>query len=295
MERKTKYILLGIGVLAVGTGAYIYVSRKNRKNPEDLQSILDEGTSTFAPPSTSSGKASSDFPLKKGSRGALVQSLQHALIKKYGSSILPKYGADGDFGTETINALTSKGLPTTIDSETYTTLMMNMGGGSTANTSNFSNATSAGVMSALFHKAISTSSLSTALTALKNIKSVAQYSAINTIFKQTKIGLVRKTLVTGLLDKFYQSSQKKLINEQFHRIGLKYDGSKWSLSGINDIYQDRLVTTSRTKVWDKNGSTLFVPEGTILGEYLDANNGVTEVETLDAKRLFVKTAHIKYV
>jgi hypothetical protein len=28
-----------------------------------------------------------------------------SLIAKYGKSILPKYGADGDFGTEAANAL----------------------------------------------------------------------------------------------------------------------------------------------------------------------------------------------
>src|SRR5437899_11515365 len=44
---------------------------------------------------------SSEFPLAKGSKGNNVRLLQEALIAKYGKSILPKYGADGDFGTET--------------------------------------------------------------------------------------------------------------------------------------------------------------------------------------------------
>jgi hypothetical protein len=40
---------------------------------------------------------------------------------------------------------------------------------------------------------------------------------------------------------------------------------------------------------------MMIPKGTIIGEYLDANNGVTEVETLDGKRLFIKTTSISYV
>lgn len=292
MERKTKYILVGIGVLAVGTGAYIYISRKNRKNPDALQSLLEEGTSTIPSSSSSTTSATSDFPLKKGSSGTLVKSLQNALIKKYGSSILPQYGADGGFGSETIAALVSKGFPTVIDSKTYASILMSLGSNSTSsNTSSVSEQD----LSAVFHKAIQNASISSAITALKNIRSVAQYSSVNAIFKQTRIGLVRKTLVTALLDAFYSASQKKLLNEQFYRIGLKYDGSKWSLSGISGIYQDRLVTTKRTKVWDKSGQSIMIPSGTIIGEYLDATNGVTEVETLDGKQLFVNTAHIKYL
>lgn len=299
MERKTKYILLGLSVLAIGTGTYIYVSRQRRKNA--VTSAIEEGLTTFTPSassgssSSSSGKASDDFPLKKGSRGALVKSLQNALIKKYGQSILPKYGADGDFGSETINALQSKGLPTTIDSSTYTSLLMNMGASSGSSSSNMADAaTGAATLAALLHKAINNSSFSSAIAAIKQIKSVSQYSAVSAIFKQTRIGLVRKTLVTGLLQAFTASSQKKALNEQFHRIGLKFDGSKWSLSGLAGIYQDKLVTIKRTKVWGENGNSILVPAGTIIGEYLDANNGVTQVETLDGKQLFVKTAHIKY-
>jgi hypothetical protein len=45
-----------------------------------------------------------NFPLKKGSFGEKVKELQRALLK-YDAKALPKYGVDGDFGTETENAL----------------------------------------------------------------------------------------------------------------------------------------------------------------------------------------------
>ncbi len=53
------------------------------------------------------------FPLKKGSKGEMAKALQLALMDKYGAGILPRYGADGDFGSETVNALKKIGLPTT--------------------------------------------------------------------------------------------------------------------------------------------------------------------------------------
>ena len=102
-------------------------------------------------------------------------------------------------------------------------------------------------------------------------------------------------MVTGLLDRFNSTSEKKQINQQFYRIGLKYDGSKWSLSGIEGTLLDQLVTIEPTKIWDKTGRSLQVPKATILGEFLDANNGVTEFETLDRRRLYVKTTSISYV
>jgi hypothetical protein len=41
-----------------------------------------------------------DFPLQKGSTGKSVIDLQEALIN-YDKSLLPRFGADGDFGSET--------------------------------------------------------------------------------------------------------------------------------------------------------------------------------------------------
>ena len=44
------------------------------------------------------------FPLKKGSKGAKVIELRKAILT-YDSTLLPKFGADGDFGSETELAL----------------------------------------------------------------------------------------------------------------------------------------------------------------------------------------------
>src|SRR6186713_700665 len=75
----------------------------------------------FTPPSEDS-----EFPLRKGSKGEKVRQLQKALIAKYGKSILPKYGADGDFGSETAAALRKAKLPSAIDESTYNVLTQAM-------------------------------------------------------------------------------------------------------------------------------------------------------------------------
>lgn len=297
MEKKTKYILVGLGVVAVGTGAYFYFQqqKKKRNQTSDFTEAITTNSLPLPAPTTSSssssGSSNSGFPLKKGSRGTLVTNLQNALIKKYGASILPRYGADGGFGSETVSALISKGLPTTISSDVFTQIVLSSGSSPTS--SGGSTTTSSSISSSL-HSAITKDNISSAIAALKNIKNVTGYTSVNSVFKQTRIGFVRKTLVTALLDRFNSTSEKKQLNQQFYRIGLKYDGSKWSLSGISGAVIDQLVTIEPTKIWDESGRSLQVPRATILGEYLDANNGVTEFETLDRRRLFVKTTSISY-
>lgn len=306
MEKKTKYILIGLGVVAVGTGAYVFyqIQKKKREsatrefeNAIKTNSVtLPTNTSSYTPSKpkpSSSSSGSSGFPLKKGSRGTLVTNLQNALIKKYGATILPKYGADGDFGSETYNALLAKGHPTVIDEDAFTKIVLGTGTSSSTSSGQSSTTQTASTISYHIHKAIEEGNFSYAVKYLKKIGSVSKYTAVNTVFKKKKIGWVSKTLVTALLDAFTSASEKKSLNQEFYRIGLKYDGSKWSLAGLSGII-NRLVTIEPTRVWDESGRTLNVPKATILGEYLDANDGVTEFETLDGRRLFVPTQSISY-
>lgn len=297
MEKKTKFILIGLGVVAVGTGAYFYFQSQTAKkdaakafkdaiNSDSLQ-VPSAPTTSSPVPKPSSG---SGFPLKKGSRGTLVKNLQNALIKKYGSGVLPKYGADGGFGSETVNALLSKGLPVVIDEDTFTQIVLGSGA-STSSTQSSGSSIDTDIAKNL-HMAILQGDFTSAIEQLKKIKDVAGYTSVSDIFKQTRIGLVRKTVVTALLDRFGSASKKKDLNAEFYRIGLKYDGSKWSLSGLSGISQ--LVTIAPALVWDNTGRTLQVPKATILGDYVDGSNGVTQFETLDGRRLFVKTSSISY-
>lgn len=304
METRTKYILLGLAVTALGTGGYFFYKRQQRKRKNaapDFEALFDAEKITLPPatttptlPNTSTSQIALNpggFPLKKGSKGALVKTLQAALIKKFGADILPGYGADGHFGRETQRALLSKGIPAVIDQDRFTQIVAS---GTKAAAQTTAIDTTATQIASALHTAIAQRKLADAMAALKKIKSVTGYSAVNTIFKQTRIGFVRKTLLTALLERFRSSNQKKQLNSQFYRIGLKYDGNKWALAGLQGTMTDRLVTTDTTKIWDISGSFILVPPATILGEYLDANDGVTEFETIDGRRLFVPTASIRY-
>ena len=133
--------LITLGVLGLGTGAFFYFKPKANMEEEadindmDLPGITPKtksnsstssSTKTITSSNTTSSSATisnSTFPLKEGSKGALVKQLQTALIKKYGKTILPKFGADGMFGKETTAALKSKGLKTQIDLTEFTKLI----------------------------------------------------------------------------------------------------------------------------------------------------------------------------
>jgi hypothetical protein len=102
MTFNKKYIIPV--VLAIVGGYYIIRSLRKTNSVLDNNGNVDTGGGgTSVPDST--------FPLKKGSKGALVKKLQLAL----GVDKLPKFGADGDFGTETLNALKAATGKTQVD------------------------------------------------------------------------------------------------------------------------------------------------------------------------------------
>ena len=105
-----------------------------------------------------------------------------------------------------------------------------------------------------------------------------------------RIDLVRKTLVTALLDQFNLESERKALFREFIRIGLKFSSGKWTLSGFGAL--GNLVTTRDTKVWNDMGQTMIVPSDTHLGTFLDANDNVTRFEAPSGEQLFVNTSHI---
>ena len=280
-------------------GTAIYLATRKPKNTD----ILDTTITDMEPVRSSTGNSSSSgsssgFPLSKGSRGTLVQNIQEALIKKYGASILPRYGADGVWGTEMQTALIAKGLPTSITADLFKQIVTDSAGGD-GGTSSAPTKTKKKFKPALLAKnlrlAILDDDLSSALRSLSKIWTVKGYTMVNTEFKKVRIGGVRKTIVNALLTKFWNSSEKKKLNAEFSRMGLKYDGSKWSLSGFGQILTDQIQSLKKTKVWNAQGKKIIVPKNTILGEFLDAEKGVAKFKTLDDKILYVNTNSISYV
>jgi hypothetical protein len=287
-KSKKKIILIGLGVAAAGISGYFgWQWWKNHKAAKD-----DSGDSndTLPPPpdkksfhsSLTTGSSHSDeFPLKKGSKGAKVKSLQRGLIAKYGKSALPRYGADGDFGNETISALKKNSLPEEIDETTYNVIVQGAGSSSSIDAK--------GIAGSLYEGATN-SDIEKVISALKQMASIGDYSAVNREFENYSIGGVRKTLVNGLLTSFSDESQKQRIRLEFSRMGLKYDGTKWSLSGIAGC--DPVITTESCYVWANPKEAIKVPAKMILGNCIDKRGDYLLFEN-NGKHFLVKTKSIK--
>ena len=108
MVKGKKYIL----PIALGIVGIYYIIRYFKKTPSVMDSEGNIQTSNGGGGGQTSTPPASSFPLKKGSKGELVQRLQLAI----GTSKLPRFGADGDFGTETQNALKASTGKTQVDS-----------------------------------------------------------------------------------------------------------------------------------------------------------------------------------
>jgi len=109
MAKNTTKIIAGV-LLAGGVFFLIkYLMPKKDKSQPAPPPKKDETTTTTTPVSTA-------FPLKKGSRGTLVKQVQ-TLLMKLDSKNLPKFGADGSFGTETETAIQKELGKKTIDSQ----------------------------------------------------------------------------------------------------------------------------------------------------------------------------------
>jgi hypothetical protein len=117
------YLIFGVPLLIGGFFLYKYV--KSKKGGESNTRVEDDNNNNVDTKKTDTKKTTSDgsgsgvistFPLKKGSRGSKVKEVQEALLK-YDSKILPKYGADSDYGSETVAAVQQVLGKSTIDSQ----------------------------------------------------------------------------------------------------------------------------------------------------------------------------------
>jgi hypothetical protein len=107
MNNALKWTLIALPIVVGG----IIVYRKLRK---DGVTPIDSGTPETKPTdvtpkekpkeTTTTTSSNVGFPLKKGSKGAKVKELQNLLLRK-DRKALPRFGADGDFGSETEGAL----------------------------------------------------------------------------------------------------------------------------------------------------------------------------------------------
>ena len=295
-QQKKKIIVASLAVGAAGILGYFGWQYLKKKKEEKGGADFDESLkpvnnavnyevpvtipkNTTKPSYSSTTVASkSDFPLKKGSKGEDVRLLQEALIAKYGKTILPKYGADGDFGTETLNALKKAGLPSSITESTFNVLTQS----SKVDKSNLGKDLYNAAIAKDFNKVMSL---------LKSMNSTQDYSVANEVFKTYRINGVRQTIVNGLLSSFTKTDQKEKIKLEFLRMGLQFDGNKWSLSGFDG---KPIVTNSSTTVWINATEGVSVPPRMVLGTEVSRRLGYTMFEN-NGKYFLVNTKSVQYL
>lgn len=301
-SNKKKAILISLGVVATAVGGFFgFKYLKNRKKKTEIDEEETTPVTTTSSSQTSSSSSSGgykstttttptrkdSFPLKKGSKGDRVKLFQEKLIAKYGKSILPKYGADGDFGSEMEAALEKLKLPSTISESAYNVYVKGA-------------APDADDLAEKLIEAAEDKNFSKAIDNLKKIRNTSDYSSVSEKFKEMRInGGVRKTLVTGMLDTFTSSSQQESIRAQFLRMGLKYDGSKWSVptnfNFFSGIEEPLLITTEPTELYDpKYMVKVKVPKDMVVGSKIKEKNGLTLIRMLEKNRkLIVKSSTVK--
>ncbi len=303
-QRTKKIIIASVAVSAAGILTYFgwqyYKKRKDSSSGTDLSKLLQKtGTDAASysssnsdvvtpkpkkgtvktPRSNSSGSDSgSGFPLKRGSKGDNVRMLQQALINKYGKNILPRYGADGDFGAETVAALKKAGLPAQVSESTFNVLTQ----GTRPDTTNLGKD---------LYDAASSGNFSKVITLLKQMQTVDDYTKANDVFKQNRLGAVRQTIVNGLLSSFSSTAQQQALRMEFLRIGLQYDGNKWSLSGFDGR---PIVTKAATTVWLNASNGVKVPARMVLGNEVSRRLDYTLFEN-NGKYFLVNTQSVQYL
>jgi hypothetical protein len=325
-EKIKKMMLIGTGITATGIAAYFgwqYYKKSQgnkEKNTTAFTPVQDpipeykpntpspqETNNSYSPPyiNTNSGggksdtggntnsntnynsspKPNKDFPLKRGSRGEKVKQLQLALIATNGASILPKYGADGDFGSELVNALRKLNYASVISESLFHVITGGYVNYAKTNTGKPS-------IAKLFLESLSQHNYKSTVDQLKALKTKSDYIDASTEFKNYRVnGGVRQTLVNACLNAFVDAKQKQAIRLEFLRMGLKYNGTQWSLDGIGS---DQIITTRDTQVWLDGFTSMPVACRTILGKPITARLDYTMFEK-DGKHFLVKTKDVQVI
>jgi hypothetical protein len=118
------YVIFGIPILI---GIY-FIIKSSKKKSGIINRIIgggaDTGTVIGSGNTTTGTVSTSVFPLKRGSKGAKVKELQLAMLT-FDKTILPKYGADSDFGSETEGAVFKILDKRTVDNQEDIVMILN--------------------------------------------------------------------------------------------------------------------------------------------------------------------------
>lgn len=287
---KGKIVLIGVGIVGLGTLAFF--GWRKWKNKEEEQPTELAPDKSYTPPPTKTNTTAparnDNFPLKRGSKGERVKLIQQVLVK---SGVFDAKDVISEFGPKTEAALKKLGLPTVIDEDAFNTITI---GKAKPEAEKAPPPPPAPIDAKQFAEdlwsAARSKNFRAAISILVKMKSTADYVTVSDIFKTKYLNGVRRTLVNGMLDSFPDASQKETIRNAFKLMGLKYDGSKFSLSGIDHF---GIITISPTKILDaKSGTAIGVSKNMILGIYAGIKGKYTQFKN-NGRLFLVPTAKIK--
>lgn len=147
------------------------------------------------------------------------------------------------------------------------------------------------LIAATIHAAILKKDFTAAFNQLKFIRSVHDYSVVSKEFLKKRTAGKPQTLVSGLLYTFKTESQRLALKKAFNAMGLKYDGKKWSLSGLDG--GQLLITTQSTKVWQDPQNFVQVPINMVLGQEI-AKRGEFSVFENEKRYFLVESKTVNY-
>jgi len=126
---------------------------------------------------------------------------------------------------------------------------------------------------------------------LKKMNTTADYAAANSVFRTYRLDGVRQTIVNGLLRSFTSDDQQQQIKYEFLRIGLQFNGNRWSLSGLGGL---PIITVRPATVWLNAERKVQVPARVVLGNEISKRLDYTLFEN-QGQYFLVPTYCVRYI
>lgn len=286
---KGKVVLIGVSIIGLGTLAFFgWRKLKGTEEEAPTEIVPDKSFSVPSTKATTSVARNDNFPIKRGSKGERVKTIQQVLVK---SGLLDAKDVIGEFGPKTEAALKKLGLPTVITEDAFTEITVGKAKPEGEKPPPSPTPLDAEKFADGLWSAAKSKNFKAALSILLLMKSTSDYTAVSDIFKTKYLNGVRQTLVNGMLNSFSDLTQKETLRNAFKLMGLKYDGITFSLSGIST----GIITKSPTKILDaQNGRGIQVSKNTILGIYEGRKGKYTKFKN-NGRHFFVPTSNIKFL
>lgn len=314
-SRKGKGLLIGglvtLGLAIAGGAVWFFTRGGSDKKGKSSDLLLPDSTDkptatkpTTTTTSTAPKWTAATFPLRRGMRGAAVKQMQQALMQRHGN-VLPRYGADGDFGGETEAALRGNGWPTEVSQAKFTEITSVLASGSTGGGSTTQGSSIVGPVDAkVMAQAINGKDLKTIGQILLRMQTVADYSTVSNYLKKettyNKFGSgASRNLVNALMgdDMPWNFSARTAFATQLKRMGLKHDpnSDRWSLSGIPSlgrVVRNGAMTIAPTTAWDDQNRPVRIPGGVYLGTATNRGGSLIRVLTPEGNYLTVMAREV---